>query len=391
MTDPNPLFVVPRYWPAMGGAELHSRRLVQELSGDLDIAVARLSASNDTPTDFAFSSTVPSTSLDGDIRIHDVGATGVTRSALRCLAQAPTSWRPVRRCYNTLARPELRRQIGALAKNRNILHGIYNGCTPAFEALADLDQPFVFTPLVHTSKPWGTAWSSPQFKRLYDRADALIAMTHFEKEWLADLGTNPDKIHVCPMAPLFDVSEPRPDAFRHQWQLHDHPFILFLGRLETYKGYRTLIAAMNEVWSQHPNLRVVIAGPGSPCVEQPDARLVFTGALSESDKKSALAASTLLCVPSTEESLGVVYLEAWSFGKPVIAADIPAMRSVIDHGQDGWVVPQTPTAIAQQIREAMSQPDRLAAMGLAGARKVEREYNWAESARRLRAIYAELI
>ena len=56
-----------------------------------------------------------------------------------------------------------------------------------------------------------------------------------------------------------------------------------------------------------------------------EPRIRHLGVITDAEKSSALAACSLLCVPSTEESLGVTYLEAWSFGKPVVAADIPVL------------------------------------------------------------------
>ncbi len=390
MTSTKALMMVPRYWPQTGGAELHSRRLAQELSQDIDIDILRFNAETDTVTDFAYARAQSGIVNDGGMSVHTLSSSGPNAALLRGLSRTADRLRPARRAFNMLARRDLAPRLRQLTREHDVVHGVYNGFTAGFEALADTGKPFVFTPLTHTTKPEGTAWSSPQFKRLYQRADALIAMTEYEREWLTAQGADADKVHVCPMAPLFDLSKPDPDGFRARWDLGDAPVILFLGRLTGYKGYRQLIAAADRVWQEHPATRFVIAGPGERPAGLSDDRLVFTGSISDPEKKSAIAACDLLCVPSTEESLGVVYLEAWSFGKPVIAADIPAMRSVIRHGHDGWLVDQDAGAIADRILILLDDPDRMLAAGRAGALKVERIYNWAQSARQLRSIYADI-
>lgn len=390
MTATKALMMVPRYWPQTGGAELHSRRLAQELGRDIDIDILRFNAEDDTATDFAYAAARTGVVNDGGMAVHTLSPTGPSAALLHGLAHTADRFRPARRAFNMLARRDLAPRLRRLARGYDVVHGVYNGFTAGFEALADTGKPFVFTPLAHTTKPEGTAWSSPQFRRLYQRADALIAMTEYERDWLTAQGADADRVHVCPMAPLFDLSKPDPEGFRARWKLGDAPVILFLGRLTGYKGYRQLIAAAELVWQEHPDTRFVIAGPGERPAGPADDRLVFTGPITDPDKKSAIAACDLLCVPSTEESLGVVYLEAWSFGKPVIAADIPAMRSVIRHGHDGWLVDQDAEAIADRLLILLDDPDRMPAAGKAGSLKVEQIYNWAQSARQLRSIYADI-
>ena len=58
--------------------------------------------------------------------------------------------------------------------------------------------------------------------------------------------------------------------------------------------------------------------------QPPDPRLIELGTVDLQQKTNALAACTLLCLPSTQESFGGVFTEAWSFEKPVIGANIPA-------------------------------------------------------------------
>jgi len=397
MTDPvRPFLFVPRYWPAVGGAELHSRRLAQELAHHVPIEVARCCASEDVVTDYAFAHAKSERVDDGPIPVHTIAPPALWRAPLAILSQAAKGSRLARGAYGRAARVAAASSLRLASQDADVLHGIYNGFTPGAEALQSLGKPFVWTPLAHTTKPEGTAWSSPGFKRLYRKADALIAMTEYEREWLIGQGAQASRVHVAPMAPLFDSDIPDPAGFKARLGLADVPFVLFLGRTAEYKGYRAVLAAAEQVWQSHPDVRFVFAGPlteeaQGAFAEHTDPRIIATGPLSGADKKSALSACTVLAVPSTEESLGVVYLEAWSFEKPVIAADIPAMRSVIGNEEDGLLVTPEGGAVAAAIEAVLQHPGRAQRMGAKGARKVEAKYNWAAIADAHLKIYNAIL
>ncbi len=104
-------------------------------------------------------------------------------------------------------------------------------------------------------------------------------------------------------------------------------------------------------------------------------------------KTDALAACTLLCVPSAQESFGGVYTEAWSFGKPVIGCNIPAVAEVVKDGVDGYLVAQEPAQIADYILHLLLNPGQAEAMGTAGQQKVQSSYTWECIAKRMEQTY----
>ena len=112
--------------------------------------------------------------------------------------------------------------------------------------------------------------------------------------------------------------------------------------------------------------------------------------MSESDKYAALAACDIFCLPSHKESLGVAYLEAWEYEKPVIAADIPVMSRIIDHGQDGLIVQPISTSIATGINQLLDNPSWRHELGCRGYRKVRANYDWQQVTIQMSKIYATL-
>jgi glycosyltransferase involved in cell wall biosynthesis len=150
------------------------------------------------------------------------------------------------------------------------------------------------------------------------------------------------------------------------------------------------------VWKKVPDTHFVFIGPpvGSSEAEfrrYQDARIVRLGAVDLQTKSDALAACDLLCVPSTQESFGGVYTEAWCLGKPVIGCDIPAVAEVIEEGVDGYLVEQNPDPIAGRILELLMDDKRRREMGAMGREKVALKYSWEQLARRTERVYESLL
>ena len=170
----------------------------------------------------------------------------------------------------------------------------------------------------------------------------------------------------------------------------DAQSILFVGRKERYKGYDALRAAAPLVWETHPAARFRLIGqrrfrgPG-PLV---DERWTEPGVVSETAKAEAYARSTLFCMPSSHETFGHTYLEAWCAGRPVIAGDIAPLREVVREGIDGLHAANEPRAVAAAIRTLLDDPAAAARMGAAGRARVAERWTWDRIAERTEAAYA---
>ena len=81
-------------------------------------------------------------------------------------------------------------------------------------------------------------------------------------------------------------------------------------------------------------------------------RLINLPAFADDDKRHLLAAADVVAQPSRVESLGIVLLEAWANAKPVIAADIPVSRRLVEETKGGMVVRFGDSA---QLAEAIGQ------------------------------------
>ncbi len=122
-----------------------------------------------------------------------------------------------------------------------------------------------------------------------------------------------------------------------------------------------------------------------------DRRILELNTVPLQEKTDTLAACTLLCVPSSQESFGGVYTEAWSFAKPVIGCNIPAVSEVIGDGIDGFLVEQRPDEIADRICQLIADPSLAEKMGRAGKQKVIERFTWERLAQKTEEVYKKLV
>jgi glycosyltransferase involved in cell wall biosynthesis len=116
------------------------------------------------------------------------------------------------------------------------------------------------------------------------------------------------------------------------------------------------------------------------------------GRVSDEERLDLLNACDCLILPSAGESFGIVYLEAWTVGKPVIGARTPAVSTVIDDGMDGWLVPaDDPVSLARAVSRWIESPHLARQMGERGREKVLRRYTRAHVTDAIEGAYRRVL
>jgi glycosyltransferase involved in cell wall biosynthesis len=388
------LYTLTAYPPAIGGAQLHQHLLARQLHSQHDIQV--VSHWNRNRTDWLMGTTIKAPSQSNDYYIDNISVHQLGISLADKLKILP--YLPIYYPLMSVALPRiadlLETRIHPYVRNCDLIHNVRIGreglSRASYNLARRLDIPFVFTPVHH---PRWTGWRYREYIKLYQLADAMIALTDHEKQTLIQLGAREERIHITGIGPVLAPTA-HPEAFRQRYNL-DGPMILFLGQHYPYKGYQQLLQATAEVWKKVPEARFVFIGPDVANSETffarySDPRIHRLGSVDLQTKTDALAACTLLCVPSRQESFGGVYTEAWSFAKPVIGCRIPAVAEVISHGIDGYLVEQDAPSISNAICQVILDRSLGSAMGKAGQEKVDQQFTWEGLARKTERIYQDL-
>lgn len=245
---------------------------------------------------------------------------------------------------------------------------------PTLRRALQIGASFTIMPAVHPER-WG---DSDLDIRLYNKADTVFTLTDFEKQHLIGKGvTAPIKVQGLGPA-VGDGGEGA--RFRREHDLGERPLVLFVARRVPYKGYNALAEAMEKVRQAVPNAcLVVLSGPGETPPVQSSQLLELIGA-SDAVKADAYAACDVVCVPSTDESFGIVYVEGWRYKKPVVGGPAPAVRELIEQNVTGRTVEQDPDAIAATLIDLLQDPVLRDRMGMAGFHLQQSQFTWETAA-----------
>jgi glycosyltransferase involved in cell wall biosynthesis len=156
-----------------------------------------------------------------------------------------------------------------------------------------------------------------------------------------------------------------------------------LGRGDRYKGCDKVIRALPRVLAEVPNARYQLVGEGAlrpeleRLAEEVGVRRAvhFLGYVDDARLEQAYQDSHLMVMPSTGEGFGIVFLEAWKHGLPVIAGDQDASAEVVTHGVNGLCVnPASVEEIAGAVVTLLKDPERAGRMGQRGYETVLEQY-----------------
>jgi glycosyltransferase involved in cell wall biosynthesis len=190
----------------------------------------------------------------------------------------------------------------------------------------------------------------------------------------------------------------RPMAPDPHWRITygDAPLLLFVGRLQPWKGVETAIRTLDQL----PAARLLIAGSGADQsrLEQiarelgVSERVIFLGMIERSALPQLYSSVDLLLATShASETFGIGPVEAQACGLPVIATRFGGFPEVIAEGQTGLLVPpRNPAALANAVLELLTDPARRAAMAAAGPAWAA-QFAWPAVVDRIEAVYREVL
>jgi len=169
----------------------------------------------------------------------------------------------------------------------------------------------------------------------------------------------------------------------------DKKLLLFVGSLLKEKGLPEIAALMAELAARGVALAIVGDGPLKAMARAiPGA--ICTGLLPNEMVAQYMRAADLLLLPSRSEGMPTVLIEAGASGLPVAASNVGGVPELL--GQDrGWgIQPGSVPALKEAVLEALADPSEAACRSARLRDFVIKEYDAAENARRLLAMYAEL-
>ncbi len=231
--------------------------------------------------------------------------------------------------------------------------------------------------------------SRPVFRHVLKHSSAVTAVSRWLAHETQSIVSVPPPI-VAPMpvaTELFDVRTSAPRTRR----------LLFVGRLMEQKGIDLLLGALGQLPAD-VGLDVVGDGPDRAALQTlaatlgVAARVQWHGAVKQHALPALYQRALALVVPSSEEGLGLVAVEAQLSETPVIAFNSGGLPDVIQHDRTGVLVQErTADALAAGLQALLAREDAGASMGAAGRLHALATFAPESAARRYADIYRSVI
>jgi D-inositol-3-phosphate glycosyltransferase len=242
-------------------------------------------------------------------------------------------------------------------------------------------------------------------------ADMLIANTVDEaKDLINSYDADPARVEVVHPGVDLDAFRPVPMlAARARLGLPpDADVLLFVGRIQPLKAPDVLLRAAQQLLRRDPSRRsrllvAVVGGPSGSGLEHPTALADLATELGLADvvrfvppvRRDELvdwyAAATLVCVPSYNESFGLVAVEAQAVGTPVVAAAVGGLTTAVADGRSGFLVTgHDPEDYARVFERVIDAPALRAALSV-GAVAQAADFSWDRTADATVDVYTRAV
>jgi glycosyltransferase involved in cell wall biosynthesis len=206
-----------------------------------------------------------------------------------------------------------------------------------------------------------------------------------------------EKLHVIPNGTIveqFDVCLDTAEV-KHAYGIHYlAPLILYIGRLTYQKGPDTLLRAVPMIRDHRWDVQVIMAGGGGMFDYLRDMAqglpVQLIGFIQDSESVRLLNAADIVVIPSRNEPFGIVLLEAWSAGKPVVVSNVGGLSENVADYVTGMKVDSTPEGIAWGVNWYLDHPSEMEKIGRKAQSEVQ-NYSWDIIADRMMYIYESIL
>ncbi|MDP9801610.1 phosphatidylinositol alpha-1,6-mannosyltransferase [Arcanobacterium wilhelmae] len=302
-----------------------------------------------------------------------------------------------------LPTPGVRREMQQLIREHAV-ENVWFGAAAPLGIMANAARAAGARRIISTTHGHEIGWSMlpgsrQTLRKVFADADVVTYLTNATLRRLAPfIGDTPVvQLHGAIDPAIFAFDDAGRQTLRARYGITPGTSIVAcISRLVERKGQDTLIDAWPRVTARFPGTKLVIVGKG-PYGEKLRARaaastasadIVFTGEVPFSELPAHYSMADIFAMPARTrgggldiEGLGIVYLEAYAAGRPVVAGDSGGAPEAVLDGETGIVTNgRSADAVAAAIEYLLEEPARAAAMGSRGREWVEQEWTWSKAA-----------
>jgi glycosyltransferase involved in cell wall biosynthesis len=255
-------------------------------------------------------------------------------------------------------------------------------------------------------------WGVRRFVRRCNRCRTVVCLTSLQRDALIHRGVEVQRIVVEPDG--VDLRRyaalPSPPAAKERWQLpSDRPVLGYVGSLVTRdileKGVGEFLGALVDLHRRgREAFGWIVGGPDAwrrryeaqaRALGIPSHSVRFQGAIPFPDVPSAIAACDVCVYPAPASShpyfqrdtSPLKLFEYLAAGRPIVSADLPPVRDIVDEETAAFCRPGDPVSLADTIGAVLDHPEEAAARAVRGKERVKK-YAWEERMRRILSVSA---
>lgn len=185
----------------------------------------------------------------------------------------------------------------------------------------------------------------------------------------------------------------------------DAKVILVMGRIDPQKNQLLAVNAFQKILDRNPKAHLLLIGHVTN--DQYHAKvnalinehklvdhttLIPGVSAATTDLQDAFHAADIFMLPSIHEPFGIVILEAWAAGLPVVASRVGGIPSFVEHEVDGMLVSSgSEDELSESVDRVLKQEEFATQLADHGKAKANREYSWATITDKLTQVYEEVI
>ncbi len=233
---------------------------------------------------------------------------------------------------------------------------------------------------------YATTISINRHAGVFKKIDAFLCTTEFNKQKLMEAGIEEKRIFIKPN--YLDISHIEPSYGKGD-------YIIFLGRLSPEKGLWTLVNAFEKL----RDYRLCIVGTGpleeplKKYINERELKNISIEGFKQGAEKDSLIKNALFMVFPSEwyEHFPIVLLEAFAFGKPVVASNIGNMPLIVEDGKSGLHFKAGDALdLADKIKTLSQNPSDIINMGIYARNNMEQEYTPEVNYKILKSIFEKI-
>lgn len=243
-------------------------------------------------------------------------------------------------------------------------NNVFRPAVIAIEEAKKRGVPSILIPHAHLDDDF---YHFPDLMDSARNASLVLAVPKVACDFLAEKGCN---VRYLPAGVDADEQFTASDreAFEHVYSAK-RPFVLVLGRKAGAKGYQQIIEAVEQLNRECVDIGVVLIGPDDDGLAVASPNAAYLGRQPRSVVRGALMSCIALVNMSSSESFGIVLLEAWLAGTPVIAnSNCAAFHDMALHGENALLV--EPQRVGEAIRDLLVDPELGRQLELNGRKQI---------------------